>query len=130
MAKEEPIKDVIATPLKFKGGPPAGVKKHKKKKKHTKKDTEHAEKMLHQANKESEAETEAKDDKDETKRPQSEHKPWQTEAEKRFDELRRKRLLERAEREGAKSHRERVEEFNQKLARQTEHNDMPKIGPG
>ncbi|PVI04749.1 DUF1754-domain-containing protein [Periconia macrospinosa] len=53
-----------------------------------------------------------------------------TEAEKRHDERRRKRLEERLRREGVKTHKEKVEELNKYLSGLSEHHDMPKIGPG
>ena len=53
-----------------------------------------------------------------------------TEAEKRFDEQRRKRLDERLKREGVKTHKQRVEELNRYLSGLSEHHDMPRIGPG
>ncbi len=53
-----------------------------------------------------------------------------TEAEKRHDEMRRKRLEERLQREGVKTHKEKVEELNKYLSGLSEHHDMPKIGPG
>ncbi|KAF2140557.1 uncharacterized protein K452DRAFT_351806 [Aplosporella prunicola CBS 121167] len=53
-----------------------------------------------------------------------------TEAEKRYDERRRKRLDERIKREGVKTHKERVEELNRHLSSLSEHHDMPRIGPG
>jgi protein FAM32A len=53
-----------------------------------------------------------------------------TEAEKRHDEMRRKRLEERMKREGVKTHKEKVEELNKYLSGLSEHHDMPKIGPG
>ncbi|KAK9456888.1 hypothetical protein V1511DRAFT_509572 [Dipodascopsis uninucleata] len=53
-----------------------------------------------------------------------------TEAEKRFDEIKRRRLEKLLEKKAAKSHRERIEEYNTYLERLTDHNDMPKIGPG
>lgn len=53
-----------------------------------------------------------------------------TEAEKRHDETRRKRLEERLKREGVKTHKEKVEELNKYLSGLSEHHDMPKIGPG
>lgn len=53
-----------------------------------------------------------------------------TEAEKRFDEHRRKRLDERLKREGVKTHKQRVEELNRYLSGLSEHHDMPRIGPG
>ncbi|EFW21001.1 hypothetical protein D8B26_002725 [Coccidioides posadasii str. Silveira] len=53
-----------------------------------------------------------------------------TEAERRYEEARRKRLNERLKREGAKTHKERVEELNKYLSKLSEHHDMPRIGPG
>ena len=53
-----------------------------------------------------------------------------TEAEKRYDEMRRKRLEERMRKEGVKTHKEKVEELNKYLSGLSEHHDMPKIGPG
>lgn len=53
-----------------------------------------------------------------------------TEAERRHDEMRRKRLEERLKREGVKTHKEKVEELNKYLSGLSEHHDMPKIGPG
>ncbi|RAQ41339.1 hypothetical protein AFGD_011145 [Aspergillus flavus] len=53
-----------------------------------------------------------------------------TEAERKYEEMRKKRLQERLKREGVKTHKERVEELNKYLSRLSEHHDMPKIGPG
>jgi protein FAM32A len=71
-----------------------------------------------------------------------------TEAEKRFEEQRRKGLEDRLKRDGVKTHKERVEELNRYLSRLSEHHDMyvtyiaiivashevmffrPRIGPG
>ncbi|KAJ1903398.1 hypothetical protein LPJ81_003085, partial [Coemansia sp. IMI 209127] len=53
-----------------------------------------------------------------------------TEAEKRFDEMQKKRKLEHIERLAGKSFGDRVKEFNEKLERTPEHNDIPKVGPG
>ncbi|KAL8826702.1 MAG: hypothetical protein Q9170_007305 [Blastenia crenularia] len=53
-----------------------------------------------------------------------------TEAELRHGERRRRRLEERLKREGTKTHKERVEEFNHYLSNLSEHHDMPRIGPG
>lgn len=62
-------------------------------------------------------------------------KSRKTEAERRFEEVRRKKLLELAESAGSrpellKTHKERVEELNTYLSKLSEHHDMPKIGPG
>ncbi|KAJ1667608.1 hypothetical protein IW140_002187 [Coemansia sp. RSA 1813] len=53
-----------------------------------------------------------------------------TEAEKRFDDMKKKRKLEHIERLAEKSFGDRVKEFNEKLERTPEHNDVPKVGPG
>ncbi|KAK1491972.1 hypothetical protein CCUS01_14198 [Colletotrichum cuscutae] len=58
-----------------------------------------------------------------------------TEAERRYEERKRKRLLELAESSSSrpellKTHKERVEELNTYLSKLSEHHDMPKIGPG
>ncbi|KAL7945603.1 hypothetical protein V8C42DRAFT_323631 [Trichoderma barbatum] len=58
-----------------------------------------------------------------------------TESERRYEETRKKRLLQIAQSSGArpellKTHKERVEELNTYLSRLSEHHDMPKIGPG
>ncbi|KAH9866192.1 hypothetical protein J1614_008757 [Plenodomus biglobosus] len=53
-----------------------------------------------------------------------------TEAERRHDEMRRKRLEEKMRKEGVKTHKEKVEELNKYLSGLSEHHDMPKIGPG
>ncbi|GAB1726428.1 hypothetical protein NU195Hw_g6634t1 [Hortaea werneckii] len=59
------------------------------------------------------------------------HKDYgKTEAQKRQEELRRKRLEERLKKEGIKTHKERVEELNKYLSGLSEHHDMPRIGPG
>ncbi|KAJ5391795.1 hypothetical protein N7509_007285 [Penicillium cosmopolitanum] len=53
-----------------------------------------------------------------------------TETERKYEEVRRKRLRERLQRDGVKTHKERVEDLNKYLSRLSEHHDMPKIGPG
>ena len=53
-----------------------------------------------------------------------------TEAERRHEEYRRKRLEEKMRKEGVKTHKEKVEELNKYLSGLSEHHDMPKIGPG
>ncbi|KAK7708596.1 hypothetical protein SLS64_006698 [Diaporthe eres] len=110
--------------LRIKG---AKVKKHKKKK-----DKTALEKSLAEPKKEeSEDKEEAKEvEEAEGDEPPRSHK---TDAERRFEEARRKRLLEKAETsrpELLKTHKERVEELNTYLSKLSEHHDMPKIGPG
>lgn len=109
--------------LRIKG---AKVKKHKKKK-----DKTALEKNLAEPKKEeSQDKDEEKEAVEEEEEPSRSHK---TEAERRFEEARRKRLLEKAETsrpELLKTHKERVEELNTYLSKLSEHHDMPKIGPG
>jgi len=47
-----------------------------------------------------------------------------TEAERRHEEMRRKRLNDRLKKEGLKTHKERVEELNKYLSGLSEHHDM------
>ncbi|KAH9898218.1 DUF1754-domain-containing protein [Cubamyces lactineus] len=53
-----------------------------------------------------------------------------TAAEKRFEEVQRKRLAEKVARLATKTHKDRVNEFNSKLEALSEHHDIPKVGPG
>ena len=53
-----------------------------------------------------------------------------TASEHKFKEMARKRLEEKADKLALKSHKERVAEFNESLAKLSEHHDIPKIGPG
>ncbi|RMJ19802.1 hypothetical protein CDV36_000459 [Fusarium kuroshium] len=76
-------------------------------------------------------EQQPREEEEEDDRPQAQ----KTEAEKRHDEIKKKRLLKLAESSGSrpellKTHKERVEELNTYLSRLSEHHDMPRIGPG
>ncbi|KAI6681070.1 hypothetical protein NL676_034951 [Syzygium grande] len=53
-----------------------------------------------------------------------------TPAERRFFQQTEKIELERLAKMASKSHRDRVQEFNQYLANLSEHYDIPKVGPG
>ena len=57
----------------------------------------------------------------------SKTKDTRTEAEKRRDAHMMKYERERAKKAASKSHRQRIEELNSKLANLTEHHDLPKI---
>lgn len=125
--------------LRIKG---AKVKKHKKKKARSDLEKNLATGDASSSSKDPEAQEAeerdgAKDKKEdaaegEDARPARSHK---TEAERRFEEVRRKKLLELAESANSrpellKTHKERVEELNTYLSKLSEHHDMPKIGPG
>jgi protein FAM32A len=51
-------------------------------------------------------------------------------AELNFERVQKERQREKVAKLAMKSHRQRIEEFNQHLASLTEHYDIPKVGPG
>ncbi|KAL0088371.1 hypothetical protein J3Q64DRAFT_1725334 [Phycomyces blakesleeanus] len=53
-----------------------------------------------------------------------------TEAERKFEETKLKRQMERVAKAATRSHKENVYEFNKKLEHLSEHYDIPKVGPG
>ncbi|QDZ23556.1 hypothetical protein HOP50_10g60950 [Chloropicon primus] len=53
-----------------------------------------------------------------------------TTAEKKFEQKLAKREEEEIAKAAKMTHRERVKEFNEKLANLSEHYDIPKVGPG
>ncbi|BBM98222.1 protein FAM32A [Marchantia polymorpha subsp. ruderalis] len=53
-----------------------------------------------------------------------------TPAEKKYDEQRIELETRRLAKVASKSHRQKIEEFNQYLANLSEHYDIPKVGPG
>ncbi|KAI9592884.1 hypothetical protein BDF19DRAFT_450473 [Syncephalis fuscata] len=59
-----------------------------------------------------------------------EYSDGKTQAEIRFEEVQRKREEDRIKKAAAKSHKEKVAEFNEYLGNLSEHYDIPKVGPG
>lgn len=144
----------------MKGAKDAGVKKHKKKKPKP----EVSESKATSAEKEQNGETstalqkalaeEEGEESQEMLKPEKVDKDaGKTEAQRKHEEIRRKRvrqrrrnwtrtqgdrtvtnfpmqLDDRLKREGVKTHKERVEELNKYLSGLSEHHDMPRIGPG
>eukprot|EP00892_Ulva_mutabilis_P000985 jgi/Ulvmu1/10888/UM007_0064.1 len=55
---------------------------------------------------------------------------YKTEAQRKHEEYQAKREKAKLDQMASKSHRERVQEYNEKLSQLTEHNDIPKVGPG
>ncbi|TXG69567.1 hypothetical protein EZV62_004502 [Acer yangbiense] len=53
-----------------------------------------------------------------------------TPAERRYIDQRQKLDVNRLSKESNKSHRDRIQDFNQYLANMSEHYDIPKVGPG
>ncbi|KAK9810241.1 hypothetical protein WJX72_007105 [[Myrmecia] bisecta] len=62
--------------------------------------------------------------------PPKEGTDMRTEAEKKYEAAMTKREAERIKKQASKTHRERVNEFNQYLTNLSEHHDIPKVGPG
>ncbi|XP_019176584.1 PREDICTED: protein FAM32A-like isoform X2 [Ipomoea nil] len=60
----------------------------------------------------------------------NEHDSHLTPAERRYLEQWEKINMRRLAKEAMKSHRDRIQEFNQYLANLSEHYDIPKVGPG
>ncbi|KAK4952639.1 hypothetical protein LTR10_009445 [Elasticomyces elasticus] len=118
--------------LKLKGAKDAGIKKKKKKSKPSEPATAASEAESNEqtalqkalADEETGLEATGKEREAETRQF------GKTEAQVRHEERRRKRLDERLQKEGIKTHKERVEELNKYLSGLSEHHDMPKIGPG
>ncbi|KAI5369228.1 putative protein FAM32A [Septoria linicola] len=125
--------------LKLKG---AGIDKSKKKKKKSSKSTtdnndSKPSSTTEEATTSNEAYTalqtalaDADDKPDQTSSTAEVKEYGKTEAQRRHEERRKKRLEERLQREGVKTHKERVQELNKYLSTLSEHNDMPRIGPG
>lgn len=53
-----------------------------------------------------------------------------TPAEEKFLEIQRKRKMEKLTDLASQSHKDKVQEFNEKLSKLSEHHDIPKVGPG
>ncbi|KAI8882946.1 DUF1754-domain-containing protein [Backusella circina FSU 941] len=100
--------------LKFKGGDSSSSIKKKKKKSKSKSEKEKLERAL----------------RDKSPEEQEYESFQKTEAERKFEETKRQRQMERVAKQAAQSHRDRVAEFNQKLENLSEHHDIPKVGPG
>jgi len=62
----------------------------------------------------------------ESEQPDEDEDPWagKTETERRFEKRKQEQLEKRLAKEGIKSHKERVEEYNKYLASLSEHHDM------
>ncbi|POR36795.1 Uncharacterized protein TPAR_03041 [Tolypocladium paradoxum] len=121
------------------GGGALRIKGAKVQKKKKKKDKSALEKNLSAGDKavvkEDAAEKRAKSVEQEDRDDDEASAVPKTEAEKRYEEVKKKRLLEMTQAAGVrpellKTHKERVEELNTYLSKLSEHHDMPKIGPG
>lgn len=57
-------------------------------------------------------------------------KPTKTKAELAFEQAQAAKKREELRYSAAKSHKDKVAEFNEKLSKLSEHYDIPKVGPG
>ncbi|QIW96516.1 hypothetical protein AMS68_002034 [Peltaster fructicola] len=125
--------DSVGGGLKLKGVKDGRVKKHKKKKPAADMLEDAGDKPSTSEHHDSHANEEiesAKATAASTDVARSANKYGKTEAQLQHEERRRKMEDDRARREGAKSHKEKVEELNKYLSKLSEHHDMPRIGPG
>ncbi|KAF8114237.1 hypothetical protein N665_0039s0004 [Sinapis alba] len=139
--------NVIGGKLKLKGKAldvKAGGVKKKKKKNKQKKQEEQALKITEHEHIEGENEEalgkliEGEEEEDEEGRSEKEDGKVQpdddddqlTPAERRYIEQKQKLDVQKLAKEANKSHRNRIEDFNQYLANMSEHYDIPKVGPG
>ena len=122
--------------LKFKGGEslPSSSSKKKKKSKaksSTSQNVRHGEDYVSSSRDQNEKGKERKDEKDTVEddirdedRRDLKMTRNMTESERKFEEIRRKRMTDRVEKQANLSHKDRVDQFNKSLADRTEHNDM------
>eukprot|EP00996_Jenningsia_fusiforme_P005117 NODE_6021_length_615_cov_7.803887_g5618_i0.p2 GENE.NODE_6021_length_615_cov_7.803887_g5618_i0~~NODE_6021_length_615_cov_7.803887_g5618_i0.p2 ORF type:complete len:109 (+),score=29.33 NODE_6021_length_615_cov_7.803887_g5618_i0:184-510(+) len=63
-------------------------------------------------------------------KPKAVEKDTRTAAEKAYDEVQARRAEERYKAAADRSFRDRIDEYNEKISRLTEHHDIPRVGPG
>ncbi|KAK6335389.1 hypothetical protein TWF696_002168 [Orbilia brochopaga] len=120
----------IGGSLRLKGST-GGVSKPKKKKKSSKpKDDSKTDAESKKLDTETPASDVAESSKSAAEALPPPPKYTKTEAERKFEEARKKKLDQVLLKEALKSHKEKVEGFNKYLANLSEHHDMPRIGPG
>ena len=59
-----------------------------------------------------------------------ENKIYKTPAEKSYELVKKKRIMERIENKLETSHKEKIEKFNRTLSNLSDHFDIPRVGPG
>jgi protein FAM32A len=116
--------------LKLKGVKEGGVKKKKKSKSSSSKSSKDQERLKELLQEEMGGSPSGSGRNSPAATSASGAKDNRTEAEKRFEETKRRRLAERVEKLAHKTHKERVQEFNAHLETLSEHHDIPKVGPG
>ncbi|KAF0916687.1 hypothetical protein E2562_010532 [Oryza meyeriana var. granulata] len=130
--------NVVGGRLKLKGKAldvkEGGVKKKKKKKHHREESSEAGHGELHQGGS-SEVPADPNDELTEADKMGEEGNlqgdyDHLTPAERRYMEQKQKIDMQKLAKVANKSHRDRIQDFNQYLANLSEHYDIPKVGPG
>uniref|UniRef100_A0A0E0CQY5 Uncharacterized protein n=1 Tax=Oryza meridionalis TaxID=40149 RepID=A0A0E0CQY5_9ORYZ len=130
--------NVVGGRLKLKGKAldvkEGGVKKKKKKKHHREESSEAGHRELHQGGS-SEVPADPNDELTEADKMGEEGNlqgdyDHLTPAERRYMEQKQKIDMHKLAKVANKSHRDRIQDFNQYLANLSEHYDIPKVGPG
>lgn len=120
------LKKVVTGKLSLKGGAKGIAPTIDKKKKRVKKEQELTDAQMEKQLEEYLAQKE----KDAKEGETEEVRDTRTKAEIQFEEAQRKRESELIKKRLAKTHRQRIEEYNEYLASLSEHHDIPKVGPG
>ncbi|KAJ7293151.1 hypothetical protein C8J57DRAFT_1111396 [Mycena rebaudengoi] len=118
--------------LKLKGVAEGGIVKKKKKKSKQKPESEHERERVKDLlfREEAEASRNALSGSGSNSPAPGGSSDRKTEAERRFEEVQKRRLAERVSKLANKTHKDRVSEFNAHLESLSEHHDIPKVGPG
>uniref|UniRef100_A0A7S3V0M6 Protein FAM32A n=1 Tax=Aplanochytrium stocchinoi TaxID=215587 RepID=A0A7S3V0M6_9STRA len=104
-------------------------KKKKKKDKHKHKDHENqSDKKRTREEANDEVERKKKREYEQDDEDGDEEEEYLTAAQRKFQEIQKKREKDLLARMVSKTHRERINEFNDKLASLSEHHDVPKVG--
>ncbi|KAK9734130.1 hypothetical protein RND81_04G116800 [Saponaria officinalis] len=130
--------NVVGGKLKLKGKAldvkSSGIRKKKKQKKLYEEVSERKEEKLEDGNAESSLATDDEENNESEKQDREGKAPnfgdHLTPAEKRYIEQREKLDAQKHIKTSKKSHRDRLNDFNQYLANLSEHYDIPKVGPG
>ncbi|KAJ7225340.1 hypothetical protein GGX14DRAFT_511246 [Mycena pura] len=116
--------------LKLKGVAEGGIIKKKKKKAKTKQDSELERERVKDLRDEAAVSKSSLPSSGSNSTASSASSDRKTDAERRFEEVQRRRLADRVAKLASKTHKDRVSEFNAHLESLSEHHDIPKVGPG
>ncbi|KAF7303176.1 hypothetical protein MKEN_01281300 [Mycena kentingensis (nom. inval.)] len=116
--------------LKLKGGVAEGGVKKKKKKSKPKAETDERAKEILREEIAAASSSSRPGSGSNSPGPSATTNDRKTDAERRFEQVQRRRLEQRVAKVAAKSHKDRVSEFNAHLESLSEHHDIPKVGPG